>query len=558
MLLPLAGCKQTSIENGQTLTGLSSTTKAPLTVTATLPAGVDAWVIEPNGPGPFSVDVWDSASRLVKTCASAKPCWVATPLAGKYQITFPSNPSLSGLSLATSWGGPDIFTLGVGGEGKDMGGPAGTVKYNSVRVDALESEMRLGIEGAAATDLTAEFLSATGERVQACESAESCTLGAVAPATYFVKTVTAQGTSRLLGTVSWGLVDLQGVWTVKSYQMRMDWYREAAMTLLDVLERITAPNYIYDALMAMAYEQTDALREYGFPNAAREMLWSLRQDAVYAQSLLDRFIRNNPIDLAAEREKVSNWPDFHRESFSSFCDSVGKGGSYLAFKYDQANAQYLYSTGKLTSCVLPAVGTASTPYGLQTGRMVTSSWLTSFMLDDSQVDLTVRTITPTIFEMRVNEDPLTGTRIWFEKMDSCWSWKPAVDFLNSSSLYNGETSLHICATAVREALTANQIPVVRTSPGRPASGYDPYLGELGFEAVPSEGYVPEQGDVAVFPANESNRSGHIQFFDGEIWRSDYRQPPRPSRDGHFGPGFYTNDRFVGKGKIFRYKSKSGC
>jgi hypothetical protein len=415
ILLPLSGCKQTvPVNNGQVLQNLQSTPEKPLIVTATLPAGVDAWIVEVGGPASLSVDVLDASQRLVKSCAPTRPCWIANPPQGKYEMSFPSTQALTGLSLATAWGGPEIFTLGIGGAAAEMGGSAGMVRYHSVRV-AAGDELRLNVPGAAGSDLVASFLSGSGETVQTCESAESCVLAGVPPATYFVKTMTATGTAKLMGVISYGLVDLQGVWVVRSYQIKMDWWREAMMMLLDIVERYTSPNYLYDALRALAVEQSQMFYDYGFPTAAREILLGGTIDALYAQSLLDRFIRNNPIDLAAERERISAVPDLVRVSFDSVCDSVGKGGSYMAFKYDQNAAQYLFSTGKLTSCVVPSTDVASVPYGLKTGRMVSSTWLTSFLQDDSQVDLTARSITADIIEMRVNEDPLTGTRVWFER-----------------------------------------------------------------------------------------------------------------------------------------------
>jgi RHS repeat-associated protein len=129
-----------------------------------------------------------------------------------------------------------------------------------------------------------------------------------------------------------------------------------------------------------------------------------------------------------------------------------------------------------------------------------------------------------------------------------WDPQAAAGFLNSR--YPGTTSMHKCAAAIHRALNAGGVETPNNPV--PAADYANYLPKLGFDAVPADGYVPQVGDIAVFPAVPGNPSGHIEMYDGSGWHSDYVQPTYPYDSGENGPGFYQSRQWTNSGhSIFR-------
>jgi hypothetical protein len=78
-----------------------------------------------------------------------------------------------------------------------------------------------------------------------------------------------------------------------------------------------------------------------------------------------------------------------------------------------------------------------------------------------------------------------------------------------------------CAKVCRQGLEAGGFD----PEGRPrhAGDYGPFLLSRGAGEVPTEGYQPEVGDIAVFAKNSDHPFGHVQIYDGSNWTSDFRQ-----------------------------------
>ena len=76
-----------------------------------------------------------------------------------------------------------------------------------------------------------------------------------------------------------------------------------------------------------------------------------------------------------------------------------------------------------------------------------------------------------------------------------------------------------CAWYVMRALQAGGCPVYLL----PAYGYSWLLPRMGFTEVSREGYVPQKGDLIIFPAVGKHIWGHIQMWNGKQWVSDFRQ-----------------------------------
>jgi hypothetical protein len=101
----------------------------------------------------------------------------------------------------------------------------------------------------------------------------------------------------------------------------------------------------------------------------------------------------------------------------------------------------------------------------------------------------------------------------------------AINKLDSNA---SSTPLGKCAKYVRLALEAGGT----NTAGHPvaAANYGSHLTEWGFSAVSGGvGYIPQTGDIAVFPAFTGHPYGHIQMYDGTQWVSDFKQ-------NHFVPG----------------------
>ncbi len=62
--------------------------------------------------------------------------------------------------------------------------------------------------------------------------------------------------------------------------------------------------------------------------------------------------------------------------------------------------------------------------------------------------------------------------------------------------------------------------------GRPrqAKDYGPFLQMSGFSKVSMQGYFPQKGDIVVIQSYPGgNPAGHVAFYTGMQWVSDYRQ-----------------------------------
>ena len=78
-------------------------------------------------------------------------------------------------------------------------------------------------------------------------------------------------------------------------------------------------------------------------------------------------------------------------------------------------------------------------------------------------------------------------------------------------------SRSMCAWYVIKAMWHGGCPIGLV----PAYAYDKTLPQMGFEEIPSKGYVPQKGDITVLPQNEESSFGHIAIYNGSIWVSDY-------------------------------------
>ena len=98
-----------------------------------------------------------------------------------------------------------------------------------------------------------------------------------------------------------------------------------------------------------------------------------------------------------------------------------------------------------------------------------------------------------------------------------------------------------CAWYVMRALHKGGCPAYIL----PAYGYSWLLPRMDFVEVSKENYVPQKGDIIVFPAIGKHIWGHIQMWNGYQWVSDFRQknmiPAKAYRKT--------------KWKIFRYNEK---
>ena len=80
-------------------------------------------------------------------------------------------------------------------------------------------------------------------------------------------------------------------------------------------------------------------------------------------------------------------------------------------------------------------------------------------------------------------------------------------------------SRNMCALYVERAIGAGGQPVFIL----PAWGYAYVLPHLGFDEVGRDRYVPQKGDVVVFPRVENHIWGHIAMYNGHQWVSDFKQ-----------------------------------
>jgi hypothetical protein len=79
-----------------------------------------------------------------------------------------------------------------------------------------------------------------------------------------------------------------------------------------------------------------------------------------------------------------------------------------------------------------------------------------------------------------------------------------------------------CATHVRMALEAGGA----NTAGHPrdAKDWGPTLARNGFAEVSDLHYAPQLGDIIVIQGTTTSSSGHIEYYDGTNWISDFVQP----------------------------------
>ena len=85
-----------------------------------------------------------------------------------------------------------------------------------------------------------------------------------------------------------------------------------------------------------------------------------------------------------------------------------------------------------------------------------------------------------------------------------------------------EKSHNRCAWHIMCAMNAGGQPV----PLLRACDYKWYFRgflDTQFYEVPSENYIPEKGDIVVFPKVKNHPYGHIAMWTGEQWVSDFKQ-----------------------------------
>ena len=100
---------------------------------------------------------------------------------------------------------------------------------------------------------------------------------------------------------------------------------------------------------------------------------------------------------------------------------------------------------------------------------------------------------------------------------TCLNVDPACDYITSHAL---EESHGRAAWHVLGALNAGGKDMILV----PAWAYKYYLYISDFDYVEDYmNYVPEKGDIVVFPMTWKHPLGHIAFWNGKQWVSDYKQ-----------------------------------
>ena len=90
-----------------------------------------------------------------------------------------------------------------------------------------------------------------------------------------------------------------------------------------------------------------------------------------------------------------------------------------------------------------------------------------------------------------------------------------------------------CAKWVRQALEAGGLDT-KGHP-RDAKDWGPTLKGMGFDTIADKSYIPRKGDVIVIQGTSTAAAGHIEFYDGKNWVSDFIQPD--AKDVYPGPSY---------------------
>ena len=133
----------------------------------------------------------------------------------------------------------------------------------------------------------------------------------------------------------------------------------------------------------------------------------------------------------------------------------------------------------------------------------------------------------------------TGIMLYAENADYTFDKEKAVAYVTEHAEAKSKTW---CAWYVMRAMQEGGCPIYLL----PAYGYSWLLPRMGFIELGRENYVPQKGDLIVFPAVGKHIWGHIQMWNGEQWVSDFKQRNMiPAKDYH-----------KTKWQIFRYNKHS--
>ncbi len=114
--------------------------------------------------------------------------------------------------------------------------------------------------------------------------------------------------------------------------------------------------------------------------------------------------------------------------------------------------------------------------------------------------------------------------------------KKACEYITENAAPRSKTW---CAWHVMRAMHAGGCPIYLL----PAHCYSWLLPQFGFNEIDSDKFIPQKGDIAVFPAVKGHFWGHIQMWNGKQWVSDFKQK-----------SFYAAKGYIGcKYRLFRRK-----
>ena len=133
---------------------------------------------------------------------------------------------------------------------------------------------------------------------------------------------------------------------------------------------------------------------------------------------------------------------------------------------------------------------------------------------------------------------VTAILIW-NHMPFYYNNNMAVSYVTS---HVAPRSRSMCAWYVIKAMWNGGCPVGLV----PAYAHDKTLPQMGFEEMPSKGYVPQKGDISVLPQNKESSFGHIAIYDGKRWVSDFKQ-----RD------VYPSHHYRKNGKVKYFQTSDG-
>ena len=107
---------------------------------------------------------------------------------------------------------------------------------------------------------------------------------------------------------------------------------------------------------------------------------------------------------------------------------------------------------------------------------------------------------------------------------SYFAWCNIASFnVNKATEHLTENALsrshNCCAWFVMRAMQSGNCPSIIL----PAWAYRYYLPMIGWDKVDTNSYIPQKGDICVFPYKKQHIFGHIAMWNGEQWISDFKQ-----------------------------------